>query len=256
MTKQELIKTVDDLINKTNDLLVLFIKTFFSEEEVKQYNYTEKVKEYKNRVFYEEYHIWYSESLKIIKIFIPERYDEFVDQYQPEKKRKELDALNYTLYDALCGIGNKNVKPRDVINKLQIQFNILKSIKQILDIKLNELNCLLQLDVFEKELDAAKLLHKNKYYRSSGALCGVLIEKHLTMMLLNNNVKITKKDPSINDLNQLLYSNKLIDGTQNKFLLYMGDIRNKCDHNKSTDPTADEVLSLIEGTNKIIKTYN
>lgn len=101
--------------------------------------------------------------------------------------------LNYTIYDALCGVSNKNVKPQHAFNKLHIQFNILKSIKQIINDKLNELNSLLELDIFEKELDVARLLHKNKYYRSSGALCGVLIEKHLTTMLLSNNIKITKK---------------------------------------------------------------
>lgn len=185
-----------------------------------------------------------------------ERYDEFINQYQPEKKRKELGVLNYTIYDALCGVNNKNVKPQRAFNKLYIQFNILKSIKQIINDKLNELNSLLELDIFEKELDVARLLHKNKYYRSSGALCGVLIVKHLTTMLLSNNIKITKKDPCINDLNQLLYTNKLIDVTQNKFIIYMGDIRNKCDHNKSVNPTAEEVLELINGTDKIIKTYN
>ncbi|MBR6517861.1 MAG: hypothetical protein IKT40_13595 [Bacilli bacterium] len=256
MTKQEFLNTLEQLILQTDDLLILFIKAFFSKEEIDQYGYTEQVKKYKKRHFYDEYQIWYSESLKIIKIFMPERYDEFIEQYQPEKKRKELNILNYTIYDALCIVGNKRISPAHAVSKLQIQFNILKSIKQIINDKLNELNSLLELDVFEKELDAARSLHKNKYYRSAGAICGVLIEKHLSSILDSNKIKITKKDPTINDLNQLLYANNLIDLTQNKFLVYMGDIRNKCDHNKSVEPTANEVLELINGTDKIIKTYN
>ena len=80
---------------------------------------------------------------------------------------------------------------------------------------------------------------------------------NLTAKIISiNKIKITKKDPTINDLNQLLYANNLIDLTQNKFLVYMGDIRNKCDHNKPVEPTANEVLELINGTDKIIKTYN
>lgn len=115
---------------------------------------------------------------------------------------------------------------------------------------------MLEFDIFEKELDAARHLLKNKYYRSAGAICGVIIEKHLTNILNNNNILITKKNPGINDLNSLLYENQLIDSTKFKFITFLADIRNKCDHNKDVEPTKEEIHDLIEGTQKIIKTYN
>ena len=34
----------------------------------------------------------------------------------------------------------------------------------------------------------------------------------------------------------------------------LGDIRNLCDHDKKQEPTKDQVQTLIDGTDKIIKT--
>lgn len=88
MTKQQLTTTLDELILKTSELGILFVKRFFTKEDIEKYGYSEKIKKYKKRSFFDEYHIWYSESLKIVKIFMYERYDEFINQYQPEKKEK------------------------------------------------------------------------------------------------------------------------------------------------------------------------
>jgi hypothetical protein len=38
------------------------------------------------------------------------------------------------------------------------------------------------------------------------------------------------------------------------FLQFLGDIRNLCDHDKKTEPTAEQVNELIAGVAKITKT--
>ncbi len=38
-----------------------------------------------------------------------------------------------------------------------------------------------------------------------------------------------------------------------RFIQLMGDIRNKCDHNKKEEPTNDDIATIISGAEKIIK---
>lgn len=44
MTKQQLTTTLDELILKTNDLGILYIKRFFIKEDIEKYGYSEKIK--------------------------------------------------------------------------------------------------------------------------------------------------------------------------------------------------------------------
>lgn len=52
----------------------------------------------------------------------------------------------------------------------------------------------------------------------------------------------------------MLKSSNVIDTPQWRFVQFLVDIRNKCDHNKKDEPTAEEVKKLIQGTAEIIKT--
>jgi hypothetical protein len=55
---------------------------------------------------------------------------------------------------------------------------------------------LAQADLFDSELDAAKELAKHKFTRASGAMAGVILERHLQQICQNHNIKITK-NPTI-----------------------------------------------------------
>lgn len=257
MTKEELKQLLTGLIKQTKDLHYLFINMISTKEDYKKFGKEEKeiLKKYENRTFESEYQAWYSKSCIIIKRFLPDRIDEFIDQYLPQRNRKIFNASTYTISDAICGYSNSSVKPISSHSKLMIQFEILKSVDSLINSKINDIVEMLEFNVFEKEIESARKLHKNKYYRAAGAICGVILEKHLLNLLNKNNLKNSKKDPSINDLNQLLYNENIFDSTKYKFLIYLGDIRNKCDHNKTNDPTKEEVMELIEGTEKVIKTY-
>ena len=252
MTKEEFIFLLNQLIDEHEQIMCLFaIKTGI---EVKN-----EIKEkYKGKSFEHEYNNWYSQSLIIVKHFLPYRFEEFELMYKPAKNRKDLTLMNYTIYDAICGLNvkSRNIYPQTAYSKLITQFSILESIKTIANNKLDEINTMLEFDIFEKELDAARHLLKNKYFRSAGAICGVIIEKHLTNIFKNNNITITKKNPGLNDLNSLLYEYQLIDSTKFKFITFLADIRNKCDHNKDIEPTKEEIQDLIDGTEKVIKTFN
>lgn len=67
-------------------------------------------------------------------------------------------------------------------------------------------------------------------------------------------MKSKKKNPCINDFNQLLKDEEVIDTAIWRYICMLGDIRNLCDHHKNEEPRLDQVSDLIIGTDKIIKT--
>ena len=108
--------------------------------------------------------------------------------------------------------------------------------------------------MFDSEIDAARELCKKGFYRAAGAICGVVIEKHLGEVCVQREIKANKKNPAINDYNQLLKDNDVIDIPTWRFIQRLGDLRNLCDHNKNEEPTKENINDLIDGTDKIIKT--
>ncbi|HAX62246.1 MAG TPA: hypothetical protein DCX95_06830 [Elusimicrobia bacterium] len=233
------------------------------EDEVKKVLKTKKeVDVLKNSLpsFKDKYQHWYSESLAIINFLIPARLEDFVKLYEKPKGRKDIAYGNYVIEDYLQGLrvttgfGEAKVEPRAAIPQFQQQLNILKSAKRRFESSLFDIKQLLQADLFDSELDAAKELLKNGFLRAAGAVVGVVLEKHLEQICKNHNIVTSKKDPSISDYNDLLKNHKVIEIPTWRFIQHLGDLRNLCDHNKKVEPTKDNVNDLIEGADKIIKT--
>ncbi len=112
---------------------------------------------------------------------------------------------------------------------------------------------LVQADLFDSELDAAEELAKHKFTRAAGALAGVVLERHLGQVCENHKLKISKKNPTIGDLNDAL-KNEVIDVPEWRSIQHLADIRNLCDHGRATEPTMEQVNELIQGVKKITKT--
>jgi hypothetical protein len=205
-----------------------------------------------------EYDTWYSEALKVVKQIIPDRYDDFVKQYKNEK-RKDIDFLTYGISDYLLGLQTKSygqvvADQEAAIPKMQNQNSILKSTEKRFESSLFDLKEVLQADIFDSELEAAKELCKKGFLRGAGAIAGVVLEKHLGHICENHGIKSRKKHPSISDYNQLLKDGDVIELPKWRFIQHLGDLRNLCDHKKERDPTKDDVDELIEGVDKVIKT--
>ena len=113
---------------------------------------------------------------------------------------------------------------------------------------------MLQADIFDSELEAARELAKKGFVRGGGAIAGVVLEKHLGHVCKMHNLKSRKKHLTISDYYQLLKENEIIDTAKWRFIQHLGDLRNLCDHNKDREPTKDDVQELVEGVGKIIKT--
>jgi hypothetical protein len=221
-----------------------------------------KVHEFKKKLpsFKDGYQSWYSEALAVVKLLLPDRVADFVKLYEKPKGRKDITYGNYVIEDYLQGLQVtrgaleiKVVSPQAAIPQFQQQLNILKSAQKRFESSLFDIKLLLQADLFDSELEAAKELNQKGFGRGAGAMAGVVLESHLTQVCKNHNIRITKKDPTINDLNDLLKTNDILEVPTWRFIQHLGDLRNKCDHKKKTDPTQQEIEELIQGITKIAK---
>ncbi|WP_426689072.1 hypothetical protein [Rhodanobacter ginsengiterrae] len=204
------------------------------------------------------YQPWYSEALTLIKQLLPDRAQDFVRLYEKPKGRKDIGFENYRIEDALQGLrisrlGEVLADPKSAISHLEQQLAIARSIKRRFESTLFEIKQLVQADLFDSEVDAARELLKNKFYRAAGAVAGVVLEKHLGQVCENHRVKIAKKHPTIADFNESLKGADVIDVPQWRFNQHLADIRNLCDHNKTSEPTAEQVKDLIDGVAKVTK---
>lgn len=207
-----------------------------------------------------DYQAWYSESLALIKNVLPDRLDDFKAQYDPPKARKstEISYSNYVMADYIIGlqrkIGGDVIVDSDAgIPKFRTQLAIVKASKARFGSSLFEMRQLVQADLFDGEIDAARELLKNRFLRAAGAVAGVVLEKHLRQVCDDHGVPIKKTNPGIADLNDALKNATVIDIPQWRHITLMGDYRNLCDHNKSKEPTIEQVSDLIDGTDKILK---
>jgi len=211
--------------------------------------------------FNTEYEAWYSESLALLRQLLPDRVQNFISLYEKPKNRKELQYGNYVMQDYLQGLRSTRGWDKEVvvgtsaaIPQFEQQLAILKAAQGRFDSSLFEIRQLVQADLFDSEIDSARELLKGKFYRAAGIVAGVVLEKHLLQVCSDHQVKITKKNPTISELNDLLKSSSVIDVPQWRFISMLGDIRNICGHHKGNEPTATQTEDLIAGADKVIKT--
>lgn len=205
-----------------------------------------------------DYQNWYSKALPVIRRILPERLAEFEDQYRAPSKRKDIDYLSYTIGDFLLGV-TVTLGGREVVNpystfftKFQHQLTILYSALERARSSLDNIQGVLQYELFEGEISAAGELLRKGHKRAAGALVGVTLEAHLARVAETRDVKISKKNPTIADLNDPLRNANVIDLPMWRLIQRLADIRNLCAHAKDREPTADEVTDLIGGVKKII----
>jgi hypothetical protein len=209
------------------------------------------------------YESWYSESLEVIRQLLPDRLIDFKGHFEAPKNRKDITYASYRIQDALEGLrvtrppfDDVVVDDKAAISHFQQQLAILMAAQKRFESSLFEIRQLVQADLFDREIDAARELLKNKFLRAAGAIAGVVLEKHLRQVCDDHGIKVTKKHPGINDLNQLLKDNGVIDIPQWRHVTLLGDIRNLCGHSKQKEPSEAQVLDLVDGTDKALKTIS
>ena len=111
-------------------------------EEVPERNKDEKRKKTNLHM---DYQGWYSKALRVVQQLLPDRYQEFCEQYKVEK-RKEIDYLTYTISDYILGLQvTRGIYKEEVVNplsafssKFQLQLTILHSAIERIDSIVND----------------------------------------------------------------------------------------------------------------------
>ena len=207
-----------------------------------------------------KYQAWYSLAYKLVEALALERLVEFTSYYLIDPKRKITNASNYVLQDYIKGIGARTDpydKPLwDANNAAMIrimnQMQIIASLSSRIDSVLQDVTGHLFAELQDSELLAASQLKKYSV-RAAGALAGVVLERHLQRVAVNHNISIGKKNPTISDLNDPLRNKGVYDTPVWRKIQLLSDIRNLCSHQKSIEPTDEQVEELISGVNLVIK---
>lgn len=191
-----------------------------------------------NGAFGSEYQRWYTEAHAVVRQILPQRLIEFEGLYKGDGKRKSVEPSSYTIQDWLTGLrSGSGVHHCDDLGvtmmRFQTQVAILQSVGARFESSLFEIRQLVQADLFDSEVEAARELATRGFLRAAGAVAGVVLEKHLAEVRANHKTELSKKQPTISRL---------------------GDLRNLCDHSKDREPTKEEVAELIAGVEKIMKT--
>ena len=216
--------------------------------------YVEKLPE-----FTSEYQAWYSEALVLMKQVLPDRLKDFTSYFEYPRVRKDITFDNYMIRDYLQGLrvtsGNEIIADGSAaVSEFRQQLNMVKAAKATLNSALVDLTSILQADLFDSEIDSARDLAKSGFLRASGAICGVVIEKHLKQVCETHAVVIKKRNPGISDFIQALKDKDVVSVPQWRFVQHLADIRNVCDHAKGREPEEGEIDDLLLGTEKVLKT--
>lgn len=261
MTDKNILGEIDKLISDGNRILYAGI---YAEEPDEMDKLSKDKKKFLKEVsdsvgdFKKAYQAWYSKGFRIVRLFIPERLEEFELLYKGQKNIKNLNHLNAGITHYLQGFyssGPGFVEKRyfsTFQTGVEGQINIINSIKENFNDVLFNIESELSYSVFNSEIHSAKELKKHKHLRAAGAVVGVVIEKHLKMVCSKRNLKMRKSNPSISDYNDLLKSDKVIDMATWRLLQRSADIRNYCVHSKERDPKPDEIDDIIRSAEKII----
>lgn len=240
MTAREKIKdTVVDLVAEGNTLL----KKFNAKEETS---------------LHFDYQSWYTKSLRVVEWLAKDRYEEFRRYYEPDPRRKSLGYGTYVVQDYLKGVapggyGMKDFNCRErATYGVYNQLTILTSVAARASSVLGDIQGSLYAELQDEEIGSAESLLKVNL-RAAGALAGVILEAHLQKLAHTYGVKITKKTPTIADLNEPLKVAGVYDLPTWRKVSYLADIRNICSHKKGADPTAGQAKELVDGVRWAVK---
>lgn len=216
----------------------------FQKHEEKQFGY--------------DYQRWYTKAIKAIASLAPDRHAEFRGYYEIDPKRKSLGYGTYVIQDYLKNVVPNSFHHPEFDSRAQAlmgffnQLTILKSIENRVDSVLADIEGELYAEIQDSEIFVARQLAKISV-RAAGALIGVMIEGHLQKVANAHGVKLSKKNPTISDLNDPLKAASVIDIPTWRKISFLADLRNLCSHKKDSEPTKEQVEELIQGAEWLTK---
>ena len=127
--------------------------------------------------FKTDYERWYSTSLAVLRQLLPDRVNNFMSLYEKPKGRKDVSYGNYVIQDYMQNLRSAHgvqtlAEPSAALPQYRQQLAILKAAYARFDSALFEIRQLVQADLFDSEIDAARELLKTKFSEQPALLPG------------------------------------------------------------------------------------
>ncbi len=229
-----------------------------SSEKQKE-NYRKAAKNIKHPKIH--YHSWYAKAYKVVRIFAPERLEEFERFYTGDKTIKKIEDLNaitagitHYLQGWIITEDDGEVNFRNTFaSGLREQFNIINAIVKNFDNDLFNLESDIHYGIYESEMDIARELKEQGFLRAAGSIAGVVLEVHLKQVVINRGLPLDDdKKYTMSSYNNMLKTNGVYNKITSSLIKTCNDIRNKCVHPDKDDPTDGEISTIISTAERII----
>ncbi len=264
MDKKKIKEQLVDLATEGQDILfsgaIEYDKNIYKKMDKKYQKGMDKaIKKFKTPKA--DYHSWYAKAYKVVRIFAPERLEEFEKFYTGDKtikKIEDLNAITAGITHYLQGwIVTKNDGEVNFNNTfesgMRVQIFILAAIVTNLDNDIYNLESGIHYEIYQSEMDIARDLRKKKYFRAAGSIAGVVIEVHLKKVVDNRGVPLADKAaPGMSAYNDALKKHDIYKTPTFSLIQLCSQIRNKCVHPKEEEPTAGEISSIISAAERIL----
>jgi hypothetical protein len=187
------------------------------------------------------YQQWYSATQAIIAKNQPDRLPELEKAYSSIKN----------------SLGGRHVTKDDqfrLMDLINAQFDLLAAVPSHLRFSIYDIELEAYSVLMDDEIEAASHLLSKGFLRPAGVLAGVVLERHLKNLLRKHTPPIKfRKNATLSSLNDLC-KDSIYDLVTWRKIQHLADLRNLCAHDKTREPTKDEVGELTSGVSAILRT--
>jgi hypothetical protein len=203
----------------------------------------------------ERYHVWYTQSLRMVAIVLPERRREFEGYYRcDEDGRHQSTTISAILgslsgprvtgekREALAGLFDPGLEQATFLHLLGMQLAILASAVPTL---------LPEERRPDRELQAARSLLSEGHRRAAGAVAGVVLERHLSMVAQRHGLSLSERGPaSPARLDRSLRKAGVYGAARSRQIERLAELRDSClrSKRKVSPQLVSKLLSGVEET--------
>lgn len=203
--------------------------------------------------FIHAYHEWYSASVALVEGNMPSRSSEMVALHEGLRGAKQSPMPMMQLLQLQWMTFDQQLMMASRITHMK---SLVSSIPAYMKARLHDVELAVAQAYVHDELSEAEVLLKARFIRAAGAIVGVLLERHLKLLCDRHHPCISyTKSAAISQLNDLLRDRGVYDVAQWRRVQWMGDVRNSCDHARTTEPPEKDVEDLIREVGKFVSLF-
>jgi hypothetical protein len=203
--------------------------------------------------FIHAYHEWYAASLALVEGNMPVRRSEMVALHEGLKGVKEAPVPMMQLLQQQRMSFDEQIIMATRITHMK---SVVGSIPAYMNARLYDIELAVAHEFARDELSEAEILLKSGFVRAAGGMAGVVLERHLKLLCGRQHPPLKYvKNAGISKLNDILREAGVYEVAQWRKVQWMGDIRNGCDHVRSSEPPKQDIQDLIKEVSKFVSLF-